>query len=326
MKVRMNKTATKKSEKILNEIMENVDNWADFSDSQLLCANSCLAISNNVDGIDQKVKKLSLKVATLWKKPSKYIKGCTTEDDLMFVCSNSKTVASIDFQNYCMNRCSYCYAQSSHAQSMLVKTGKWKVSAEYLTPYKERRFRLFLNWYKQNLPGYPLRFFSLADCEDENIGLLQKLVRVCKEEKVKTIVISKNENAIRGVYDLADSILYSVDSGKYNSPTSFERYVELQKEMENLRAFLLVVDFEELRMFQNKIENSGIPYNNFQFVAYHGSSKIVDSNIGTVIKPMFLDMLTNGKACCSDTNKCLGCHLLCGLRNNSKSIQYTMYK
>lgn len=322
----MNKTATKKSEKMLREIMDNVGNWSEYTEDELLLANNCLAKSNGIEGIDNKVKKLSLKVATLWKTPSKYDDTLSEEDDLSFVCSNGKAVASIDFQNYCSYKCSYCYVQSSYAKARLEKIGKWKVSSDYLTPRREKRFRLFLNWFKENLPrNYPLRFFSLADCEDDNTGLLQKLLRVCKEENVKTIVISKNENAIMASYGLADSVLYSVDIGKYDSPTSFKRYVELQREMINLKAFLMVVDFEELEAFQFMIKYSGIPSENFQFVAYHGTQDVVDSTIGTIVKPMFLNMLTNGNACCSATNKCLGCHLMCGLGKGSNN-KYTLYR
>lgn len=326
MKVRMNKVATYKSETILKDIISNIDNWTDYNTEDMLLANKCLSRRNNVDSIDIKVRRLTPSVTKLWKSPSKYSKGYTEKDDLMFVCSNSKTAVSIDFSNTCIYKCSYCYIQSEHAKSLLATRGEWSVPSYYLTPNRENRFRLFLNWYKENLPGkYPLRFFSIGDCSDNYIGLLQKLLRICKEENVKTVVISKNETAIKASYGIADSTLYSVDIGKYNSPTSFKRYIQLQKEMENLIAFLMVVDFDELTAFQFMIKYSGIPTENFQFVAYHGTLIDMDSSIDTNIKPMFLNILTNGNACCATTNKCIGCHLKCGLGKRSND-KYTLYR
>lgn len=222
--------------------------------------------------------------------------------DLYFVCSNTKTGDSIDFTNLCDYHCAYCYVQSPHVKEKVEKH-YWRVDADYLTVEKENLFIDYLTERKKIAPHYFLRFFSLADCKTENAGLLKKLLEVCKRCNVKTVVVTKNHEIIPFIIDVSNTVLYSIDNGSFNSPSSIEKYIDLKENYTTLKAFCMVTDIRDIKMFYHDIPNKY--HSSLQFVSYHG--KLLNGR--KLLKPQLVNMLT-GKACCLK-GLCVNCALQC---------------
>ena len=300
-----------------------IDPYAALQNSsieELESMNDSIAYKNLNKSINDKIRLLN-NLAIKYNTPRRREKSI----DIPFIRANRKTGNSVDFRNTCDGKCTYCYVNSPSMVGQL-KDHKWELDPSCLTPTREKIFREeYLQERKKIVPSYFLRFFSLADGYPSDAGLLKKILEICNEEKVKTVVISKKDYTIKTAYPLATSTLYSIDNGNYNAPSSWSRFVELKKEMPNLRGFYMIVDYTELKTAFQRIAKDNIDKKDVQFIGYHGqlhdtkqAKTMVHSITGKTIKPVFVDMLTNGQGCCSDTGKCLGCHLACGIRKPSK--------
>lgn len=303
-----NKTATQKAMAIVEEIAEGTLDWLGLTDTELVKANHAVSLEQTVAGCVAKSKR----VTNL---------GIHIYQSVQIVRANSKTGCAVDFSNQCPfmlegKGCDYCYMAEKINQGR-IKGREWAVCSEYLTPTKENLFRAFLKRFKRVAPGHFLRFFGMSDVADTHIGLMIKLLDICKSEGVKTTVITKNPLAAKAACNFASSVNYSVDNGNYNSPSSISQYVELRKEFPDIRMFGMVVDYNDIRLFENWMDVYNIPKTHVQLVAYHGSISRIQSSASTVIKPMFLNILTNGYACCAN-GLCIGCPLQCGVKGNKE--------
>lgn len=300
------KTKTSTMNKMLS-IADN-GNWLSLPDSELISMNNSLCFRYRVEN----AVKLTNRLARLAQN---------TKDDwnLQFLCANDKTGDSIDVTTKCIFMCQYCYCNNPYIKA---KMQYWSIDDLYLTPTRQNAFRNYLLRRKDLVKGYPLRFGSLADFPSSHFGLVRKLLDICNETDTKTIFITKNKDIIPIVYNAATVVLYSVDTGKYNSPSSLETYCNLSERFPKLRMFSMVVDFTELRWFYEKIVTYNIPLEKIQFVAFHGqitdtekNKSPITSQLNCLLKPEMLQLLT-GRACCVN-GRCLSCSLLCGINQTS---------
>ncbi len=298
--------------------ISETNDWVDIPDSELVSINNNLCFRYRV----QNTVKLTHRLARLAQN---------TKDDknLQFLCANDKTGDSIDVSTQCIFNCSYCYCNNPYIKSRIQS---WSIDDLYLTPTRQVAFIDYLERRKDLIKSYPLRFGSLSDFPNTHFGLIRKLLDLCNETDTKTILITKNKDIIPLVYGVSTVLLYSVDTGKYDSPSSIETYCNLLEKYPNLRLFCMTVDFQELRWFYEKIEKYNIPFDNVQFVAFHGqildtekNKAPVKSQLDCLLKPETLQLLTK-RACCVN-GRCLSCSLLCGINLKSiKSFNFKPYK
>lgn len=303
----------------LQAIIDGED-WRSFTNGELAAVNRIVQMKHIPDLVQQRTDGFKRLLARYRYSASAKRNG----NPLLCLSVNRKTGDSFDVRTTgCIYDCAYCYLNDPHLKAQIEERGI-ELPMDWLTPTRERLFRQYLRDRKEIVRNHPLRFFSLGDCPDEYVPMVQRFLLLCQAEDTETIVVTKNESALRQLYPLATRCLYSVDRGIYGSPTSIERYATLRVEMPNLRMFGMVVDFDELRWFQERIEDFGI--DNYQLVAYHGQLNAteksgdppVQSSLGQEMKPMLLNVITKqigGKAvgCCA-INRCAGCPFRCGVR------------
>lgn len=311
IRVFLNKTAPKKTVAMIERIADGSLDWRGLTDVDLMKCNYAISSEQTIPACVAKTKKLSNL-------------GIMVYQDIPFVRPNSKTGCSVDFDNTCYYSCRYCYMNSTIMQQRL-EGKRWAVSpgdVDALIP----NFRHFLTRFKKIAPAHFLRFFSVSDYKEKYHFSLEKLLIVCAEENVKTTVITKSMDAVRIALPLATSVNYSIDNGTYGSPSDIYKFMELWNESfkgnrlmgetVNLpRLFAMIVDFKDLRQLEDWLETYELSANNVQVVAYHGDLWRVRSSLKKAIKPMFLYMLTNGRACCAN-GRCIGCPIQCGVRDN----------
>lgn len=302
---------------IVQSMLDEDLNWQDAGTDELLKANTTIAKHQETEASKEKTKRLERLTVRY-----NYSRAKRDAVRLRFMCGNNKTGDSVDFTNDCIFKCSYCYVNSPHMEKQRAQGKTWEIEPDYLTPEREQVFREYLRARKAIVSNYPLRFFSLADCPDSHVSMLKRLLQICLEENTSTIVISKNEAIIPHVYGLATSLLYSVDTGGYNAPTSITRYVQLLETYPKLRAFFMVVDLPDFATVDGWVNTYGLQH--FQIVAYHGQLKDTEirktpvvSAHGKMLKPGLLSVLSNqawGKnvSCCMP-NKCVSCPIKCGV-------------
>lgn len=307
--------------KVKNPIMNNLlsiadnGNWLSLPDSDLISMNDSLCFRYRVEN----TTKLTNRLARLAQN---------TKDvcNIQFLCANDKTGDSVDVTTKCIYNCQYCYCNTPYNKA---KLQYWSIDDLYLTPTRQNAFRNYLLRRKDLVKGYPLRFGSLADFPNSHFGLVRKLLDICTETETKSIIVTKNKDIIPLVYNVATVTLYSIDTGKYNSPSNLETFCSLLEKYPNIRMFSMTVDFTELRWFYEMIERYNIPMDSIQFVAFHGqvtntekNKAPVNSQLNCLLKPEMLQLLT-GRACCVN-GRCLSCSLLCGI--NKKSITNYTFK
>jgi len=327
MNIHTNKTGTISGRETLNALVTG-QNWTDFGDDMLMRANQVIYEKQESAGmiaINRKLHTLAARFNYHRAKPKR------EATQLKFIGANRKTGDSVDFMNTCFYSCSYCYASAAYAEKSKVQNS-WSLDYNYLTITREHIFRQYLQARKNIIKSYPLRFFSLADCPTTHIPMLARLLEICNEEDTETMVISKNEDTIPTTSRLATAVLYSLDRGGYNAPTDITRYVELWKEYPKLRAFFMVIDLDDFRLYLDWIKKYQLT--NFQFVAYHGqlfdtedTPAPVKSAHTRLLKAGFLQILSQNEldkavACCAPS-KCVGCWFKCGV-NPDTSVKFKL--
>lgn len=324
MRLLVNKTITDEQMKFIDYLADGHswglitrDCW--ITDDRLWDVNTAIRMNHTAE----KANKLSYKIMrTAIRYARKY--------NIKWLRANRKTCLSVEGANYCDKGCTYCYVNNPVLQRQILRNGKWEVTPDDLTPEAEQGFIKFLGKFKELSPKGFIRFFSFCDCMENQVEIFQRVAELCNEAGVPSVVITKEPLAVPALYGLATKVIYSVDSGKYNSPSSFTQYAEFLEKYPDLRLFYMVADFEELRDAMYKIRKADIPAENVQYVAYHGQIQDTPTRKTPVkapymMKPMLLQLLTN-RACCT-SNRCISCLLRCGLNEKyNPDMKYTVIK
>lgn len=324
MVVKVKKSAKPVDIALLKSLIDKSISPLELCDEELYKLNDVILFRHSRPNRDRKRD-------SIFKLVNKYSYRRKLDDKkkLAFIRANNKTGDSIDFSPDCQFECVYCYINAPHTKEQLANKD-WTLDAnDTLDYWKVREFVEYLRDRKEISKYYPLRFFSLSDCPDDQIDNLCELLEICESESVPTIVISKNRKVHESpASELATTILYSIDNGSFNSPTSIEEYVELFEMKPKIRAFFMVTDFKDLRLFNSWI----VKYKlwNFQMVSYHG--QFMDSDmrkapvkIPAQISPMLLDIITDklyrqSLGCCS-VSRCMSCSFKCGIKSIRSSYR-----
>ncbi len=285
MKIGFRKDADAYTISLIHEIVDGKVVLSDLSEDEFYQVNHAVlfdrTIPNRVKATSDRLFRLALRYK---------------QKGLRVICSNTKTGDSVDFRNFCtIGKCKYCYVQNPIVQTQM--SACWETS---LDNRQVALFREYLKVRKTIVPNYFLRFFSFADCDNKDLSDLDVLLGICQDEGVKAVVISKNYNTFEvSTKYYPDCVsYYSLDSGKYNAPSSVSKFGKLvAKYGKGVRAFYLVCNYGEFKDCISSMPTDTV------VVPYHGHLSTV--NITELLKPKALKLFYP-KVCCT-SNRCLGC-------------------
>ena len=236
-----------------------------------------------------------------------------TKIGLGFVRPNAKTGVSLDVDAKCHHQCSYCYAANAPD---FMKAGRTTNGIFYRPEQQwdaehEELFRGFARSFRRIGEGHFLRLFAHSDFKPRHGRFWQRVLEICNEERVETVVFTKTRACVEALAGLATRVLISLDHAKrwgFNSPAwvSDKRIVDgYRQRFPSVRTVALVVDEQDIEAIEADF-----------YLAHHGKMKHLPFD-RRLNQKRVVELVGRDRAC-TPSHRCVGCPTKCTLNPQEK--------